>query len=485
MSGAVGSTVTITGSNFVNVSSVTFYDYPSPSFTVVSPTQITAVVPAGTPSPGRWRVVTAAGTAVYDPLFTVTGTPTITGVSPMSGPVGSTVTISGSNFVNVTKVSFYDYPSPSFTVVSPTQITAIVPAGTPSPGRWRVVNPAYSAVYNPLFTVTGTPAITGVSPMSGPVGSTVTISGSNFVNVTKVSFYDYPSPSFTVVSPTQITAVVPAGTPSPGRWRVVNPAYSAVYDPLFTVTRTPGRVVMDEDLGWAPVPPANLPWNALTQLILFNLETQAGPGLDTRNIANINVPVWVSHVHEHPGIKAIIAIGGSDDNTWGSACNDTNRPQFVRNLVGFATSNGFDGVDLDIEDGPLMAQGPPSPTMTTCIQAISTAAHAAGLYVSADVITNWQGPWYAPSQAYVDQFNLMTFGDNLATMKADVAATISQGLPASKFVVGVDVDDFPQPAGGCGQFSSYAAQAGLMGSFVWQAASDTGNVCANGLAAGR
>ena len=236
MSGAVGSTVTITGSNFVNVSSVTFYDYPSPSFTVVSPTQITAVVPAGTPSPGRWRVVTAAGTAVYDPLFTVTGTPTITGVSPMSGPVGSTVTISGSNFVNVTKVSFYDYPSPSFTVVSPTQITAIVPAGTPSPGRWRVVNPAYSAVYNPLFTVTGTPAITGVSPMSGPVGSTVTISGSNFVNVTKVSFYDYPSPSFTVVSPTQITAIVPAGTPSPGRWRVVNPAYSAVYDPLFTVT---------------------------------------------------------------------------------------------------------------------------------------------------------------------------------------------------------------------------------------------------------
>ncbi len=215
---------------------MSFYDYPSPSFTVVSPTQITAVVPAGTPSPGRWRVVTSAGTAVYDPLFTVTGPPAVTAVSPMSGPVGSTVTITGSNFVNVSKVSFYDYPSPSFTVVSPTQITAVVPAGTPSPGRWRVVNSAYSAVYGPLFTVTGPPAVTAVSPMSGPVGSTVTITGSNFVNVSKVSFYDYPSPSFTVVSPTQITAVVPAGTPSPGRWRVVNSAYSAVYDPLFTVT---------------------------------------------------------------------------------------------------------------------------------------------------------------------------------------------------------------------------------------------------------
>ncbi len=70
-------------------------------------------------------------------------------------------------------------------------------------------------------------------------------------------------------------------------------------------------------------------------------------------------------------------------------------------------------------------------------------------------------------------------------MQADVAATISQGLPASKLVVGVDVNEFPQPVGGCGQFSRYAAQAGLMGAFVWEAAADTGNVCAHGLATGK
>ena len=104
--------------------------------------------------------------------------------------------------------------------------------------------------------------------------------------------------------------------------------------------------------------------------------------------------------------------------------------------------------------------------MTTCIVDISTAAHSAGLFVSADVITNWQGPWYTPSQSYVDQFNLMTYGDDLATVQQDVADTISQGLPASKFAVGVDVDEHPQPPGGCGQFSKYAAQAGLAGAFV-------------------
>ena len=234
------------------------------------------------------------------------------------------------------------------------------------------------------------------------------------------------------------------------------------------------------------MPPAGLPWNDFNQLILFNLATENGPGLDMSNIENINVPVWVANVHAHPGIKAIIAIGGAGNNNWPTACNDTNRAQFVQNFIGFATSNGFDGVDLDIEDEYFFSHGPPNAAMTTCVNAIASAAHAVGLYVSADVITNWQGPWYAPSQSYVQQFNLMTFGDDLATMQADVAATINQGLPASKFVVGVDVDEHPQPPGGCGQFSSYAAQAGLMGAFVWDAAADyrAGNVCAHGLATG-
>ena len=86
-----------------------------------------------------------------------------------------------------------------------------------------------------------------------------------------------------------------------------------------------------------------------------------GPGLDNSNIADINVPVWVATVHAHPGIKAIIAIGGKGNDNWGPACNNANRAQFVQNLVGFATSNGFDGIDLDIEDGPWMREARRTP----------------------------------------------------------------------------------------------------------------------------
>lgn len=240
-----------------------------------------------------------------------------------------------------------------------------------------------------------------------------------------------------------------------------------------------GQTVMAFDLGWAPT--SSMPWGDLTQAFLFNLATENGPGLDTSNVDNINIPAWVTAAHAHD-VKAFISIGGEGNDNWSYACNDTNRSAFISNLVGFATKYGFDGIDLDVEDGPWTSQAPPVAAMNTCIEDISTAAHADGLLLSADVITNWEGPWYAPTQAYVDQYNLMTYGDSLSTMKSDVADTISQGLPASKFVVGVDVSDYPEPSGGCGQFETYAKTSSLMGSFVWAASGDTGNACMNALA---
>jgi hypothetical protein len=58
--------------------------------------------------------------------------PTITLLSPSSGSTagGNSVTITGTDFVDVSFVLFGSTPATSFSVVSPTTITAIVPAGT-------------------------------------------------------------------------------------------------------------------------------------------------------------------------------------------------------------------------------------------------------------------------------------------------------------------------------------------------------------------
>src|SRR5262249_14364744 len=69
-------------------------------------------------------------------------------------------------------------------------------------------------VSGPVVQVLTCPlAITGISPTSGPAGATITITGSNFSGATAVQFNGI-SADFTVVSPTVITAVVPAGASS-------------------------------------------------------------------------------------------------------------------------------------------------------------------------------------------------------------------------------------------------------------------------------
>jgi thermitase len=157
--------------------------------------------------------------------------PSVGGFAPASGPVGSTVTISGSNFTGASDVSLC-FVSTAFTVVSATSVTASVPAGA-CDGRWRVTTDGGTAVSLGAFTVTS-PLITGFSPTSGPVGTTVTISGSGFTGAIDVSLC-FVSTTFIAVSDTAVTATVPTGA-CDGRWRVTTPMGIGVSDNVFTVS---------------------------------------------------------------------------------------------------------------------------------------------------------------------------------------------------------------------------------------------------------
>ena len=165
----------------------------------------------------------------------VAGAPTVTGFSPTSGPVGTSVTINGTNLTGATAVTFNGTNQPTFTVVSATQITAAVPAGATS-GPIAVTTAAGTATSAADFTVTlPAPTITGFTPTSGPVGTNVTINGTNFTGATAVTFNSTSQPAFTVVSATQITAAVPAGATT-GKIHVTTPGGTANSAANFTVT---------------------------------------------------------------------------------------------------------------------------------------------------------------------------------------------------------------------------------------------------------
>ncbi|MDR3517445.1 MAG: IPT/TIG domain-containing protein [Azospirillaceae bacterium] len=217
---AGGTAVTISGANFTGATAVKFGSASASSFTVVSATSITATSPAGSAGWVDVTVTTAAGTSTTSPAdqFTYGSAPTVTGVSPATGPVagGTAVTISGTNFTGATAVKFGSASASGFAVVSATSITATSPAGSAGWVDVTVTTAAGTSTTSPAdqYTYGSAPTVTGVSPATGPVagGTAVTISGTNFTGATAVKFGSASASGFAVVSATSITATSPAGS---------------------------------------------------------------------------------------------------------------------------------------------------------------------------------------------------------------------------------------------------------------------------------
>jgi hypothetical protein len=129
-----GTTVNITGANFTGATAVKFGAASATGYTVNSATSIVATAPAGAGTVDV-TVTTAGGTSVIsaaDQFTYVVPVPTVTSVSPNSGPTtgGTPVTVAGSNFTGATSVKFGSINATSFTVISATQISAIAPPGS-------------------------------------------------------------------------------------------------------------------------------------------------------------------------------------------------------------------------------------------------------------------------------------------------------------------------------------------------------------------
>src|SRR5262249_26624845 len=166
------------------------------------------------PSSGTWDVVVAnsygASPLVPTDQFTTTGpVPTITSVSPASGPGtgGTTLLITGSGLTGATAVSVGS-PVASFTVLDDATISAVTPnvlnaadqqlfttvdVRVTTPGGTSAITPADQFTYLPTGSLTPTPTpsptptslppavptLSGFTPTTGPGGTLVTLTGSN------------------------------------------------------------------------------------------------------------------------------------------------------------------------------------------------------------------------------------------------------------------------------------------------------------------
>ncbi|MHC1768507.1 MAG: IPT/TIG domain-containing protein [Verrucomicrobiia bacterium] len=200
--GDAGVVVSITGTNLASVTEVRFGGAAA-AFKALSDTAIEAIVPEGATT-GEIVLANSAGSAISQRLFYVPAR--IQSFTPATGAVGTSVTIRGASFTEALAVLFGGVNA-SFTLVSASEISAIVPEGAVN-GLISIATPAGFASTTDNFFLP--PSIQQFDPMSGLVSSPVTITGENLLGATSVRFAGTEAP-FSPVSLKALVATVPAG----------------------------------------------------------------------------------------------------------------------------------------------------------------------------------------------------------------------------------------------------------------------------------
>jgi photosystem II stability/assembly factor-like uncharacterized protein len=151
-------------------------------------------------------------TSVQYQEYSFTHPPLITSFNPASATASTVVTISGFGFTGATSVTFGGVPAISFNVISSTTIKATVPGGLS--GDIAITTPIGTGTVNGfIYLMPAAPLITSFYPENGPIGTTVTIAGSNFNNLAAKNVVYFGKMKANVLSSTtsQIVCKVPSG----------------------------------------------------------------------------------------------------------------------------------------------------------------------------------------------------------------------------------------------------------------------------------
>src|SRR5579883_262316 len=226
-SGRAGTNVSIIGTNLLGARLISNRSVASASFSVINNSNISATVPVGAKT-GLVRVIVPGGSSFSPTNFVVP--PTLSGFTPVFGPVGASITITGANLnAGSVSVKFNGVTAPTPTGVTFNQLTVQVPSGATT-GPITLTTVDGSDLSSNLFYLPAT--ITGLSATNSPEGSLVVITGQNFIGTSMVTFGGVSAVSFNVSSNTSIAVTVPVGAIT-GPVSVTTPAGTAASQFLF------------------------------------------------------------------------------------------------------------------------------------------------------------------------------------------------------------------------------------------------------------
>jgi len=237
-SGAIGSTITVTGSGFTGANAAWVGSGHDATFNVVNDGSITITVPADASS-GQISVANPQHQSWSGSGFTLTSYPQpyIASWSPTSGPVGTVINVTGNGFTGATEAWVGNGHDAAFNVINDGSMTITVPADATT-GQISVKNPEHQSWAGSAFTVSTTypqPYIASWSPTSGSVGTVINVTGNGFTGATEAWVGNGHDAAFNVISDTSMTITVPADATT-GQISVKNPQHQSWAGSAFTVS---------------------------------------------------------------------------------------------------------------------------------------------------------------------------------------------------------------------------------------------------------
>jgi len=271
---AGGTTITITGTGFVSGATVKIGGVSATGVVFGSATSITAITPSGTAG-AKSVVVTNPDTQSSNATvnFTYAAAPTVTSISPNSGPTSgnTSITITGTGFVNGATVKIGGISATGVVFGSATSITAVTPSGT---GVQSVVvtNPdTQSSNTNVTFTFTVSFGITTTGSVTTNLGDPTLESGTGTRSTNYIEAWD----KLTTTTPETITSFtiyqnVAGGT---GKMHVGLYTDSGNNTPSSLVSGSDSEISLSSATGWITydITDFNLP--AGTYWIVFTFDT--------------------------------------------------------------------------------------------------------------------------------------------------------------------------------------------------------------------
>ena len=197
-----GTEVTVTGNGFNEQTRVTIGRFLLQDLQIIRNTALTGTTPPGVQGFQDVSIIWSDRIVLLRGRFRYVPPPTVEKVEPLGGPPegGTDITITGTGFlaaietvegVSMTIVTIGDSRASNVQVVGETRITARSPTGNLGPQRVVVINSdGQSSSEEITFTYSPPPSIDNISPSRGTGGTEVTISGSGFIESSRVQVGD-------------------------------------------------------------------------------------------------------------------------------------------------------------------------------------------------------------------------------------------------------------------------------------------------------